>query len=220
METFGEGNVLIVSNSAGTYLDAGGIQARLDQPYPVYAVFTKPLQAESVAHHLGVPVLPHKYLKPAYSCISSIRTYFSTLKTPLREDELIVVGDRVFTDVVMANRMRMARVKEVNSPNLIQMSMQSAFEKEGTLSTEKETVGIDDTPRTNGPLAIWTTGVWKRESMFMRYLEKGLVDAVKKWSKPQGDEPLDTARFVREWSEPVLQKTTWTEKAFRRFRRT
>jgi hypothetical protein len=29
LETFGEDNVLIVSNSAGTYLDAGGIQVRL-----------------------------------------------------------------------------------------------------------------------------------------------------------------------------------------------
>jgi phosphatidylglycerophosphatase GEP4 len=169
-------------------------------------------QSESVSHHLGISVLLHKSFKPAYSCISSVRAYFSGLKSPLREDELIVVGDRIFTDVVMANRMRMARDKEAKSPNLIQMSMQCAFEKEGTVATEKETVGINDMSITNGPLAVWTTGVWKRESMAMRYLEKRLVDAVQKWSKPPGDEPLDTKRFVKSWSEPLPPQKIWLEK--------
>ncbi|KAF9012579.1 mitochondrial PGP phosphatase-domain-containing protein [Cyathus striatus] len=123
-ETFGAGNVLIVSNSAGTYLDAGGIQS------------------ESVSHYLGVPVLFHKSLKPAYSCISNIHTYFSTLPAPVNANELIIVGDRVFTDVIMANRI-------------------------------------------HGPLAIWTTGVWQRESMAMRLIESKLVLAVRKWSKPR-----------------------------------
>ncbi|KAJ3536654.1 hypothetical protein NMY22_g5937 [Coprinellus aureogranulatus] len=202
LETFGEGNVLIVSNSAGTYLDAGGIQS------------------ESVAHHLGVPVLPHQSFKPAYSCISSVRTYFSTLRKPLREHELIIVGDRIFTDVVMANRMRMSISKDAKSPNLIQMSAQCAFEKEGTVATEKETLGIEDQPQAQGPLAIWTTGVWQRESMFMRYLEKGLVEAVQRWSKPLSDEPLDTRSFVKEWSPPVPTSKPWLTKALGSVRRT
>ncbi|KAJ2918607.1 hypothetical protein MD484_g1818, partial [Candolleomyces efflorescens] len=201
LETFGEGNVLIVSNSAGTYLDAGGIQA------------------ESVSHHLNVPVLPHKSFKPAYSCISSVRAYFSSLQTPLKDEELIVVGDRVFTDVIMANRMRKSRISKSNNP--VQMSLSCAFEKDGTVSTEKESAGLVDPAKANGPLAILTTGVWKRESMFMRYLELNLVNAVRKWSKPKSDEPLesDTARFVREVPEPLPPKS-WFGKTVDRFKRT
>ncbi|KAH0829104.1 hypothetical protein J3R83DRAFT_2570 [Lanmaoa asiatica] len=85
---FGEGAVLIVSNSAGTKHDTGQVQA------------------ESVSHHLSVPVLRHNSPKPAYSCIKSIRTYFSTLRDPIKDEELVIVGDRIFTDVVMAKRMR------------------------------------------------------------------------------------------------------------------
>ncbi|KAF6763004.1 mitochondrial PGP phosphatase-domain-containing protein [Ephemerocybe angulata] len=203
IETFGEANVLIVSNSAGTHLDAGGIQS------------------ESVSYNLGVPVLPHKALKPAYSCISSIRAYFSGLKQPLKEDELIVVGDRIFTDVIMANRMRKARIAEARSPGLLHMAMSCAYEKGGTVETEKESAGIvDDKPRPNGPLAVWTTGVWKREAMFMRYLELSLVNAVTKWSKPAVDEPLDTTGFVKEYSEPVPVKTSWVAKVMKQFKRT
>ncbi|KAI0919405.1 hypothetical protein AcV7_006153 [Taiwanofungus camphoratus] len=86
-ETFGKGNVLLVSNSAGSHLDAGEIQA------------------ESVTHHLSVPVLRHPSPKPSYSCIASIRAYFTSLPAPIRDDELVVVGDRILTDVVIANRM-------------------------------------------------------------------------------------------------------------------
>ncbi|KIJ15571.1 hypothetical protein PAXINDRAFT_29563, partial [Paxillus involutus ATCC 200175] len=86
-EVFGESNVLIVSNSVGTKHDPGEIQA------------------ESVSHYLSVPVLRHNSPKPAYSCINAIRAYFSTLRVPIKDEELVVVGDRVFTDVVMANRM-------------------------------------------------------------------------------------------------------------------
>ncbi|KAH7925975.1 HAD-superfamily phosphatase [Leucogyrophana mollusca] len=131
-DAFGEGNVLIVSNSAGTRFDAGEIQA------------------ESVSHHLSVPVLRHNTLKPSYSCISSVRQYFSSLRAPIPDEELIVVGDRVFTDVVMANRM----ARRTPSP------------------TESRC----------GPLAIWTRGVWKKESMAMRWCEKRLVDIVNRWT--------------------------------------
>ncbi|KAF9047501.1 mitochondrial PGP phosphatase-domain-containing protein [Panaeolus papilionaceus] len=154
-ETFGEHNVLIVSNSAGTYLDAGG------------------LQSESVSYHLSVPVLQHKAFKPAYSCISAIRKYFTTLPDPIKDNELIIVGDRIFTDVVIANRMR----------------------RQNYLSrTHKR--------HPAGPLSIWTTGVWKKESMMMRRMERGLVDAVKKWSIPPAGEPIRTAQFIK---KPVVK---------------
>ncbi|KAF8418253.1 mitochondrial PGP phosphatase-domain-containing protein [Boletus edulis BED1] len=142
-EVFGEGNVLIVSNSAGTKHDAGQIQA------------------ESVSYHLSVPVLRHNSPKPAYSCIKSIRGYFSTLRDPIKDEELVIVGDRVFTDVVMANRMRR---RLVHGP-----------------------AGTDSELERCGPLAVWTTGVWQRESMMVRWLEKRVVDKVMRWTDRRSD---------------------------------
>ncbi|KAG8912175.1 hypothetical protein FRC01_005251 [Tulasnella sp. 417] len=148
-EVFGRDNVLIVSNSAGTKSDAGLIQA------------------ESVSHHLGVPVLAHTTKKPG--CIKPILRYFqerhpeppssppsphaptsptrlsslfSRFSTPSQHHpKIIVVGDRLFTDVLMANRI--------------------------------------------GPsaLAIWTTGLWVRESMFLRRLEELFLNAVLRYRK-------------------------------------
>ncbi|EPQ55215.1 HAD phosphatase [Gloeophyllum trabeum ATCC 11539] len=137
-DTFGRENVLVVSNSAGTRQDPGGIQA------------------ESVSHHLSAPVLRHATPKPGYACISSIRAYFASLPRPLRDSELVVVGDRVFTDVVLANRMNGRR------------RFFSRRKAEGGGEGE-------------GPLAVWTTGVWARESMFMRWGERQLVRAVERW---------------------------------------
>ncbi|KIM40364.1 hypothetical protein M413DRAFT_178023 [Hebeloma cylindrosporum] len=171
-ETFGEDNVLIVSNSAGTKLDAGGIQS------------------ESVTHHLKVPVLRHKAYKPAYSCIAGIRRYFSSLRSPILDHELIIVGDRVFTDVVIANRMRMHSDRQ--RQNLLTSSASSQDpEKELPLEASKTEIPV-------GPLAIWTTGVWQRESMFIRWIEHGLVNAVEKWSTPPTGEPIDVSRFLKE----------------------
>jgi len=126
--TFGEGNVLVVSNSAGTpQCDAGGIQA------------------ESISHYLQVPVLRHNTPKPGYSCIQGVRNYFASLPTPVKDDELVVIGDRIFTDIVMANRMKARDGKR-------------------------------------GPLAIWTSGVWTKESMGMRWIEKKLSEAMVKYT--------------------------------------
>jgi len=180
-QVFGEGNVLVVSNSAGTRLDAGGIQA------------------ESVTHHLGVAVLRHASLKPSYACIKGIRAYFSTLHaseswttkqsqsyydktsdppslpcthmSPVSDSELIIVGDRIFTDVVLANRMRANPPSHAASPS---------------------------PGEPNGPLAIWTTGVWERESMLMRWAEKRLVKAVESWTQSNG---TGTERFVKKIAE-------------------
>ena len=63
----------------------------------------------------------------------------------MKDDELVIIGDRIFTDVVMANRM-------------------------GTRDGER------------GPLAIWTSGVWTKESMGMRWIEKNLVEVVTKYT--------------------------------------
>ena len=58
-----------------------------------------------MSHKLGVPVLRHPNLKPSYKTISAIQEYFSTLSQPINDQKkLIVIGDRVMTDVVIANR--------------------------------------------------------------------------------------------------------------------
>lgn len=162
-EAFGEGNVIIVSNSAGTKYDAGGIQA------------------ESVSYHLSVPVLRHDTLKPGYSCIASIRSYFSSLSVPISDDELVIVGDRIFTDVIMANRMRYGFVSSSN--------------------------GTPACARIGGPLAIWTNGVWQKESTIMRWAEKRLLDVVRKWAGHEETCSVGTDIFVRELPSPEPRKT-------------
>jgi phosphatidylglycerophosphatase GEP4 len=64
-------------------------------------------QAESVSHNLSVPVLTHNSLKPSNQCIKSITSYFSSLPTPIPTSKLIVVGDRLLTDILMANSKEM-----------------------------------------------------------------------------------------------------------------
>ena len=88
-----------------------------------------------MSHYLKVPVLRHSSFKPSYSCIASIRGYFRSLPSAIREDELVIVGDRILTDVVLANRMR----------------------REATAK---------------GTLGVWTSGVWKRENLMVRWVEK------------------------------------------------
>ncbi|KAF8161356.1 mitochondrial PGP phosphatase-domain-containing protein [Crassisporium funariophilum] len=202
-ETFGEGNILIVSNSAGTFTDAGGIQAK------------------SVSHHLQVPVLLHASLKPSYSCIKSIHTYFSSLRTPINDNELIIVGDRIFTDIVLANRIRMQCNRH---KSFLGLTLSSAYVKDGTLTTEKETIdesqGKQMGPRPLGPLSVWTTGVWKRESMLMRWLEFRLVKAVERWSNPPQGKPMDMSRFVKEIEKPSQSsKSSILEELVARWRR-
>ena len=61
----------------------------------------------------------------------------------------MVVGDRIFTDVVLANRMWQRPAADVEK---------------------------------RGPLAVWTTGVWQKESMMVRWMEKRVVDMVARWT--------------------------------------
>jgi phosphatidylglycerophosphatase GEP4 len=66
-----------------------------------------------------------------------------------------------------------------------------------------QAVGSTQSMTTHGPLAIWTTGVWKREAMAMRFAEKTLLEAVQKWVKPPRDsQEIDTRRFIRELPPP------------------
>jgi phosphatidylglycerophosphatase GEP4 len=79
----------------------------------------------------------------------------------------VVVGDRIFTDVVLANRMRKAQ----------------------QLSTAA------DARKHPGVLAVWTTRVWEKENMLMRWTERKLMEGVQRW-KGEGIQD-EMARFVR-----------------------
>lgn len=80
--------LLIVSNSAGTNDDVGGKEARL-------------LEAAT-----GIKVLRHSTKKPG--CGPQIMEYFRNFATDANvksPDQIAVVGDRLSTDVMMANMM-------------------------------------------------------------------------------------------------------------------
>ncbi|KAJ7503061.1 mitochondrial PGP phosphatase-domain-containing protein [Mycena galericulata] len=184
--TFGDGNVLIVSNSAGSKSDVGG------------------LQAESVKRNLRVPVLFHFSQKPGYSCIHAIQRYFSSLHTPVRPEQLIVVGDRIFTDVVLANRLRNLE----RGSGFIHMCFRCIFERGGAVERENP-AGFSHRSIESGPLAIWTTGVWKREATFLRWCEKKLVDFVRRRVSRDEIEPEITSPFLKDFSPPPVRTRSW-----------
>ncbi|KAI0628389.1 mitochondrial PGP phosphatase-domain-containing protein [Trametes polyzona] len=190
-ETFGPGNVLIVSNTAGSHLDAGEIEA------------------ESVSHHLSVPVLRHTSLKPSYACIKSIHAYFASLPRPVKDEELVVVGDRLLTDIVMANRMSRRAVSHPPSS-----------------ASEKSATGDDSSaprPERIGPLAVWTEGLWKRENLALRALERGMLKGAERWVlKPQEVALRESLQYRYVKPVPVAEeeavKEGWVRRLVRRFR--
>lgn len=77
--------LLIVSNSAGTDDDHGHVQADL------------------VERNTGVPVLHHSTKKPG--CQDEIMAYFQRHQVCQHPSQVAVIGDRLFTDIAMANTM-------------------------------------------------------------------------------------------------------------------
>ncbi|KAH3686110.1 hypothetical protein WICPIJ_002916 [Wickerhamomyces pijperi] len=78
-------SLLIVSNSAGTNDDINHSQAKI------------------LEESTGVTVLRHSTKKPG--CHHEIMEYFKTNNICHKPEEVAVVGDRLFTDVLMANMM-------------------------------------------------------------------------------------------------------------------
>lgn len=159
LRVFGPSHVLVVSNSAGTRDDAAQ------------------LQAESVSHHLRVPVLLHASLKPSYSCTAAALSALPGVAP----HELIVVGDRIFTDVVLAHRLAHPRTLTARIAARLQLAPaqpNSGLGGAGAGSGASVGGGVEST---RAPLAVWTTGVWMRESMAMRWTEKWLVHLVERW---------------------------------------
>ncbi|KAK9449698.1 mitochondrial PGP phosphatase-domain-containing protein [Limtongia smithiae] len=122
-EAYPGNRLLIVSNSAGCYGDTA--QAEI-------------LEAATG----GVPVLRHTRPKPDPACAQDILDFF--LKDPstgvTKSEHVVVVGDRLLTDVVMANTMGAAAVwlhtgvqKSTSIPVRFEQALLSAFTSTGIL---------------------------------------------------------------------------------------
>jgi phosphatidylglycerophosphatase GEP4 len=57
-------------------------------------------------------------------------------------------------------------------------------------------------------LAIWTTGVWKREATVMRWCEKKLVDIIQRRIPPD-EIALASSRFIKEVAPPPARTRSW-----------
>jgi phosphatidylglycerophosphatase GEP4 len=141
-------------------------------------------------------------MKPGYACVSGVRAYFSSLQRPIRSSELLVVGDRVFTDVVLASRLRAADEKD----------RRAAAKMHSTSVDGKEVKTLVEGGK--GTLAVLTTGVWKKESMIMRMGEAALVKAVKRWGV-DGTEERARRRMQADYTRlPSIPKTTSTQRGW------
>lgn len=84
-KTYPGAALLVVSNTAGSSDDKDYLQAQL------------------IEKELGVNVLRHNVKKPG--CGQDIMNHFHKNKIVERPEEVAIVGDRLFTDVMMANLM-------------------------------------------------------------------------------------------------------------------
>ncbi|KAA1098236.1 hypothetical protein PGT21_031246 [Puccinia graminis f. sp. tritici] len=162
LATFGNLGVLLVSNSAGTADDPALIQA------------------ESVARHLGVPVLVHATKKPGQQVVKAIEKYFTkdyrlvpviypsrrsscgppvssrchSNRTPLK---LVVIGDRVTTDIILASRLRSHLQRNQSTPT-------------SSSSTDSNPI-----------FSVLTQKIWQKEkpgTRFMRWAENRALKLV------------------------------------------
>ena len=176
LRVFGPSHILVVSNSAGTR----------DDPAQ--------LQAESVSHHLRVPVLLHAALKPSYACTTAALSALPGLAP----HELIVVGDRIFTDVVLAHRLTHPRTLMARIAARLGLAPAQPRSSPGDAGVGSGAGVGRSGESTRVPLAVWTTGVWTRESMAMRRAEAWLVHFLERWvqgTREQRD--ILEERFVR-----------------------
>lgn len=96
------------------------------------------------------------------------------------------MGDRVFTDVVLAHRLAhprtpVARIAARLGLRAPPVQTQASRIGDGAGPDASANARVDaGRERTRTPLAVWTTGVWTRESMLMRWAEAWLVRLVER----------------------------------------
>ena len=119
----------------------------------------------------------------------------------------------MLTDVVMANRMLRRRP--------IAQDSTGRREKREEKQTSQELARPDRV----GPLAVLTEGLWKREALALRALEKGMLAGVEKWIlKPQEAAWREALqhRFVK--PEPMIEEPAkvqhgWVRRIWERLRK-
>ncbi|WAQ87364.1 hypothetical protein PtA15_8A268 [Puccinia triticina] len=182
LATFGNSGVLLVGNSAGTAEDPSLIHA------------------ESVARHLGVPVLVHETKKPGQKVVKAIHKYFTAdyrlvpviypshssmygprLPSRSRADptplKLMVIGDRVTTDIILASRLRA----------FLQTHQSSSNSSSG---------------ESNPVCSVLTQNIWQKEKLgtrFMRWAENRALKLVIQYSHQNssmnGSEPSSSRKL-------------------------
>ena len=133
--------VLIVSNSAGTRDDPHGKEAKI------------------LEHATGVKVFNHSTKKPG--CGLDVFSYFQSIPN-IRVDHpshIAVIGDRLFTDVIMANKMgawsiwiKDGVVEESGlvSEKMFHSGLTSSAHHPVVLENGKRSAGISDSARLQG----------------------------------------------------------------------
>ncbi|PLW55659.1 hypothetical protein PCANC_04631 [Puccinia coronata f. sp. avenae] len=188
LSTFGDMSVLLVSNSAGTGDDPALIQA------------------ESVARHLGVPVLVHATKKPGQEVVRAIEEYFTTdrrlvpvIYPPSRSNtesqspptkrtdgrlKLIVIGDRVTTDILLASRLR------------------------AHLQSHQSTVPATSSPESNPVCSVLTREIWQKEKLGTRFMRWAENRALKLAREHSASIATGGATYA---SRKIPSPTTWPE---------
>src|SRR6266702_4096573 len=106
----------------------------------------------------------------------------------LAPHEIVVVGDHVFTDVILALRLTHPRAPWTR---LIARLARASHRIE---SARSQSPG----ERGSAPLAVRTTGVWQRQSTAIRWAKSRLVHLVERWVE-RARQRMDALedRFVR-----------------------
>lgn len=91
MEAF-PGRVAVLSNSAGT---------ASDDPGDVAAVAFEQANRAALGDTV-LPVIRHTAKKPSRKCLQQVLAHFET-DTPLKAENLVIIGDRLWTDIVFGN---------------------------------------------------------------------------------------------------------------------
>ena len=112
----------------------------------------------------------------------------------------------------MANRMSLRRrqasasVEDEKTPLAEKMSEQSELVRSNRI----------------GPLGVWTEGLWKREALVLRALEKGMLSGVERWLlKPHEVQWRENLQYRFAKPLPVREEPTkegWVRRMWRSFR--
>ncbi|GAA6001386.1 hypothetical protein JCM5350_003968 [Sporobolomyces pararoseus] len=195
LDTFGQDNVLIVSNSVGTFAKDPAL-----------------LGAESVSRNLKVPVLCHSQPKPGFKCVEQIVTHFNQLSSsssssspnvssqivysPLAARsnttttrtltigqeggdtiKLLVIGDRLATDLILSTRLSQSSLPPLPSSST---STTSILSRLIPFRSQRHQTMVPPNKRRRRieTVGILTTGLHEREGLgttLLRGLEKLLL---------------------------------------------